>query len=1394
MKSSIRQLLLFFISGLIPLMAYTDKVPEKYLVLPKSKVATKSAGCVPATAHMDLDINNVRARINTGGDMWWDLQGEPRYEVPKGSGKMSMFSASLWIGGVDVNGQLKLAALRYRQVGNDFWPGPLTTDGSASITPDVCVEYDRHFPMTRQMVNMHIAWHTDPDAFPEYEIPREILEWPAHGDVSRGQSFYLAPFYSPNGNAVYTPEDGDYPYYDIDNELCHSRIPTAEGIGILADQVIKGDQTLWWVFNDKGNIHTETQGDAIGMEIRAQAFGFATNDEVNNMTFYSYEIINRSTFRLTETYFSQWVDPDLGDPYDDYVGCDVLRGLGYCYNGREIDGDGAPHHYGVQPPAIGVKFFQGPYIDPDGLDNPRYDDAGNLICDVGINGLNFGDGIIDNERFGMRRFVYHNNTGGGLAEAQTDPRIAIEYYNYLRGIWKDNTRMLYGGNAHANSGAYGPEADFMFPGDTDPCFWGTGGMPPNGDIYWTEETAGNQPYDRRFMQSAGPFTLEPGAVNYITVGIVWARASTGGPFASVELLRTVSDKAQSLFDNCFKVLDGPDAPVLTARELDREVILYLENPPISNNYNELYQEWDPTIIPPEHMGDVTWDSLYRFEGYKIYQLRDANVSVSEIHDLDRARLVAQCDIENYDDQGAPIGQLVNWYFSDKHGGNIPVEEVDGANEGIRHSFRITRDEFATGDRRLVNHKQYYYLAIAYAYNNYMEYSQDPGVLDGLYGQTQPYLAGRKSAFGGPIEHITVIPHITTPGGRVLNSNYGDGPKITRIEGQGNGGNLLELTQETIDEIMSGPPWRAENPTYEHGRGPIDVKVIDPFRVKKGSYTLRFDSLETVKLHNLTGRDVNAGGDTASMKIFKWSLTDNETGKVYRSDKSILAQNEQLFLDLGISITIQQVWRPGPYQVGELTIGSGPTASDIAIRNVLNENSLISSSITYADSSKRWLGGVPNIDGYGAFNWIRSGTLADANNPENNDHNYLSDHPTHPANYPLDPNESYEKIVGGRWAPYALASRYFYGPGPFDNTLLGHTQFSNKFGNIASVDIVLTPDKSKWTRSPVIEMGSVPALNEGNAGRFHLRRGLSVDKNGKPDGSGTGMGWFPGYAINVETGERLNIMFGEDSRLVSENGRDMLFNPTSNYLTNVGNMMYAMAQYEEANQHVLFGGKHYVYIMGANTDGPDYCPPYDEGQWLYNKLYASPGSSPNIFDLFRVYRDAMYTGIPLSIPGEEWLSNEVTIRIRVEKPYERNFSSIGASNPQNDNYPMYTFSLDDLAPEFNNKEVAKDALDIINVVPNPYYAYSGYERNQLDNRIKITNLPQACTISIFTVNGTMVRQFTKDDESTSVDWDLKNQAGIPIAGGVYIIHVDAPGIGEKVIKWFGALRPQDLQSF
>ena len=1381
-------------------VSYADKyrgASNKSSTAPEVKATT--AGCAAASGYRYLTINNVRARINTGGDMWWDLNDLSQYFIPANGRATSMFAGALWIGGLDINDQLKLAAVRFRTSGNDYWPGPLTIDGRASIDEVTCASYDKHFVISRTEVDEFIGWWNSENPaieYPDYSIPHSILDYPAHGDPSINQSYYLAPFRDIDGDGDYNPRQGDYPYYDITNELCplnyagdpnyvpqltmeESMMGTVQG-SILVDQVLKGDQTLWWVFNDKGNFHSETQGASIGLEIRAQAFGFSTNDEINNMTFYSYEIINRSTFTLQGTYFSPWVDTDLGFSDDDYVGCDVARGLGYCYNGTSVDGSSQPEAYGDQPPAIGVDFFQGPYIDPDLRDNPVFTGDCSIMNSsyqydqMAINGVNFGNNIIDDERYGMRRFVYHNNDGS----PQGDPQIAPEYYNYLRGYWRDNTHMLYGGNAHFNSGAVGPECDFMFPGDSDPCNWGTRGLPPNGGynqngLYWTEETADNNPFDRRFMQSAGPFTLQPGAVNYITVGIPWARAGSGGPWASVELLRIVDDKCQKLFDNCFKVLDGPDAPDMAFEELDNELIFYISNAKTSNNYLEEYVEYDNTIIQPNPAdSSLRSDSLYRFEGYQIYQFANASVTMESKNNPDLARLVAQYDIKN------DVGTLVNYYYDKNIQGNVPIVEVEGGDNGIQHSFTITEDAFGVSNRQLTNFKQYYYSVIAYSYNQYMEYSQEAGVLEGLRGQKMPYLAGRRN-----IRTYTAIPH-TTVNGAILNSDYGEGPEITRVEGNGNGGMSIELSEKSVDLIMSKPPADSLNvmggpdypiayeAVYKEGMGPVNVKVIDPLNVINSDYLIEFIDI------------VASGADSAEIDSAGWRLTNLNTGDLYYSNKDINTNYEEVYLELGISLQINQPYNPGD--------------------SLSNNNGLLMSYSTYSDSSHRWVSGVMdnNVPASPA-NWIRSGTYTDQDDPSNNDWNMPGD--------AIDPEESYEKIENGIWAPYLLCAHNNQSPvGPALNSL---SKQQADMSDLASIDIVMTADKSLWTRSMVIEMCNDNVVSEENVNRFEKRAGQSVDKFGNPAplGSGTsndpndpnyisetGFGWFPGYAINVETGERLNVIFGENSYLVGENGRDLLFNPTSNLYDFMGNP--------------LFGGMHYVYILnhislkfatqGAplvyNFPAYDACAYFHHAPHIYDTMQPSP-LPPSVYNpiLFSTF---MYAGIPLSVEGEEWLpeGNDWKLAIRVSKPYRRYFSTPPApeyanNDTINSNYPVYTFNTEGVSTIEYSASKAENDLDLINVVPNPYYAYSSYERNPLDNRVKFTNLPEQVTITIYNINGTLVRQLTKDSEETYMDWDVKNFAGIMIAGGVYIIHVNTSE-GERVLKWFGITRSPDLNTF
>ena len=1344
---------------------------------------SRAAACSPAVGLRNLAANNVESLIETGGSMWQNrATNRAAYEVPRvddGNGPSAMYAGALWLGGVSPDQQLKLAAVTFRANGNDFWPGPLTNDGTAEVTPAVCQQYDRFFVSGRRQAELHRLWFDLQDqpselaqAFPDgYSIPGYFNEYPAMGNLGAGQDLYLAPFYDYDGDGFYNPEFGDYPWYDFLREIDCSLRRREDVVPLF------GDSTYYWIFNDKGNIHTESQGLPIGMEIRAQAFAFSTTDEINNMTFLNYVLINQGTQTLTNTYFGSWVDPDLGTSVDDYVGCDVRRGLGYCYNGDDFDEpSGSSPGYGENPPAVGVDFFEGPYQDEDNIDNPLTEDIIDATDSLGIPykglGIGYGDGIVDNERFGMRRFVYYNNSNNPI---NGEPEVPAHFYNYMRGIWKNNAVMTYGGNGAGQlAGNTTIESQYMFPGDSDPVHWGTNGLTlPE----WSEVSTNIPPGDRRFIQSAGPFTLEPGDYNNITLGVVWSRAFSGDAFESVLLLREADDKAQALFDNCFELVSGPDAPDVAVQELNREIILMLTNDnPISTNYNEGYGTlnaqagFDPGI--PEELSDGTplnqEDRTYKFEGYLVYQLANADVSPADLNDIEQARLIAQCDLQN------GVGRIINYVRDQETGLIVPQLRVDGEDEGIVRSFRVTTDAFAAGDNALINYKTYYFMVLAYGYNNYLPYDVGSG-----RGQDDPFIASRRSATG-EIPVIAAIPHHprSEENGTVQNSVYGQGVFITRLEGKGNGFNEMIISGESERDILENG--FAEELTYVPNGGPVNVKVIDPLRLVGSEFELALKSISG----SYTGNDPDS---------LQWEMKDLSSNEVvYESFKAFTVGSEQIILDYGISIDWGQYEYRGAddQRVGHFT-------------------DLLPGSFEFADPSRPWLAGIPDDEGFNEFNWIRAGTTETPDDGTDYDRIY-DDYKqgTPSAGEPFtDSREVYEGVLGGIFAPYCLVSytaiaedptgevRTINAFAPTDSALRGDldalnlTRYSNIFG-MNNVDIVITSNKDLWTRCPVFEMQNDPALaqNEqpgGNPVKMRLRRHLSVDKNGNNDNTGTyGMGWFPGYAIDVGTGERLNMAFGEDSWLTGDNGRDMIWNPSNNF----GN----------------FGGQHWVYVFKNSRfeeDDATMQPRYDEGQYMYNLMSGALTQT----NWRKIFRSCTWVGAPLlnfgfqMLPVSEGLiPNDVRIRLRVAKPYQRynvNSSNLTDQTGAENNWRnLYRFSTRGLEPTLNDNTTLVNSLNNINVVPNPYYAFSTYERNQLDNRVKIINLPRTCVIKIYDMNGTLIREFKKGDDLTFLDWDLKNFRNVPIASGTYIIHVDVPGAGEKILKWFGVMRPIDLQNF
>lgn len=295
---------------------------KKLLIIPLCTLFSLSVNCQTTVT---IDQNNCSAMLMDIGEFFGDNANSlPGYEVPKGGNANSIYSSALWFVGTDPNSQIKLAAPRYYPNGQDMWPGALTDDGAATLpNPN---PFSQTFWIITQV---EIQDHINNFSSPGYVMPNDIANWPAHGDTTVGQDFYLAPFIDVNGNNLYDPSNGDYP-------------------------CVKGDKAAYTIVNDKGGVHG-SGGDPIGIEVHYMFYQYSTNDHINNTTFIDARVINRGTQTLSDFASSYWVDADVGNYADDFFGCDTNRNLAYAYNGDDIDEDNAgTFGYGALPPAAGV--------------------------------------------------------------------------------------------------------------------------------------------------------------------------------------------------------------------------------------------------------------------------------------------------------------------------------------------------------------------------------------------------------------------------------------------------------------------------------------------------------------------------------------------------------------------------------------------------------------------------------------------------------------------------------------------------------------------------------------------------------------------------------------------------------------------------------------------------------------------------------------------------------------------------------------------------------------------------------------------------------------------------------------------------------------------------------
>ena len=276
-----------------------------------------------------LQVNNLKYSIMSNGDIHRGGGTSTLSEFPNGSNLSCVHTQTLWLGGIDQNNELRLAAHTYRQSGgSDFFPGPKANTYDA----DYDDRYNDVWYLTREEIEQHIASYNTNG----YIVPDNIASWPANGDVLNGEAAQLAPYADLNANGIYEPELGDHP-------------------------LIRGSKALFIMFNDSRENHTESGGQKTDTEVHLMVYAYENTGEVSNdnVVFSHYEIYNRSeTNSFSNFYVGSWLDFDIGHYNNDFIGTHVPHNMIYGYNGTASDVNG----YGDNPPAFGYKLLNEPLV------------------------------------------------------------------------------------------------------------------------------------------------------------------------------------------------------------------------------------------------------------------------------------------------------------------------------------------------------------------------------------------------------------------------------------------------------------------------------------------------------------------------------------------------------------------------------------------------------------------------------------------------------------------------------------------------------------------------------------------------------------------------------------------------------------------------------------------------------------------------------------------------------------------------------------------------------------------------------------------------------------------------------------------------------------------------
>lgn len=1220
------------------------------------------APCRAGTA--TLEVKNGQNSINLGSNgalIHYGKFGNAGFNYLGASdpNKGLVISSGLWMGGVTEDGEIRFAGTTYRSNTDNFdwYNGPL--DDNGETTEENCIIFDRIFIVYRSEIFEAYKRMFDLNGeltnFDCHELPQSILFWPAKGNPywplyfgHTLQDKELASFFDFNKDGIYDPCDGDLPCL-----VTNDKKPTS-----LQNLINTFPEFLTFnVINDNGGSQRLSNGKSLKMEVQIYSFGYPNGDSDDNTTFFQFKSKYKGEVPLKEVYLSMWVDPNLGCYNDDYIGTYSANDLMYIYDKSSLDNHNCPipaQSFNIPAPIVSFSYLKGFDVQNDSMGIGQLHDAG-LTSSI----------------------YFYNCAIGAPVWATCDPEYNdLYFYRLMKGKWKDGLPITKSGTGY--NPASSDSTNYVFDGN------------PSNSNDWTMCSFAPQYYDFRFLMSTGGDKMIKGSTNEALIAINLTHHAQL-PCPHIKNVIKANEDDKKLLENYWQILNAPFAPDLSIEQNKGALSFQISNNPNFNNKDHAYREKIPNKVDLE-------ENYYQLEGYQIYQVNSPIYDVNNLGD-NNSVLVFQCDIQNN------TTNLYNWEYSvDSLNQKIwkKIEYASGNNKGIEDKFTIDYDFLEGGP--LKHNKEYYYVALAYAYNNYADF--DPLTEE---GQRMQYLKSKDN-----VKIYSIIPKI---------HNTDQTVKITRIHGEGTYNNLKVHPAHADSMYIPSYSHRVE---YLPEYGPFDIIVVDSSKLQQGNkYSLRIKGPYSQTIDHC---EFNADSTM-------YEIIDHTNGVTYASDQAIKYYNDQYFEDLGILVSFHQ-----PKIIGKNTNTNGGFFKETFIYK--------------NDLGPKWFSGLKDI-------------------PDSNTSNPIS--ALDPA-MDLKVNNNTKLSANGCFFPLYNAKYNKQGEVKFTLSTIDpdlHSYFSGedldiqKLRNLNNVDIVFTSDKSKWSRCIVVETASSiytnvqEPLNDNSM--LTVRSTESVDKNGQIDNTHTnGFGWFPGYVVDVEKGERLNVFFGENTCLRNKNSEneldpqivtDMIFNPNS-----------VLLQTEGSNkiEDYFVGGQHYLYITRQAYDGCEQLHPLLENPEL------NAGS-------WQAISSITWSGIPLLKEGCSWLPiekglipNDLTISLRVAKPF---FFAWKNDNPSEmrscsieTEYPLYQFEINSNLVSTTQENRKDDIL--------PWSFFSTF------SRFEISNVSQNCSVELFNLQGQSIYR-TQIESGQEFHWSTTNEQ---LPDGMLFIVIRSSKSGmEKAYK-------------